>query len=139
MKKEDITKTINACFTPTPAIRAAQILFPKGVRENDLLKGKWPGLEPSTRIQVAYALYEMEKAMVKANQCTGCGACLDLKGAVIRTYISKDTASPDATCRGHYDPKTRDFDADGNPSYPLVSHDLVDGSDTCSVCNKVVG
>jgi hypothetical protein len=139
LTKEAITKTINACFDPSPATRAAQILYPKGIREKDMLKGRYPGLEPSARIQVAGALHEMEKAAVRANLCTGCGASLGKRGAVTRLYNSKDTANPDSVILGHYDDKTREFEADGNPSYPLVTHDLVDGSDSCNSCNTVCG
>ena len=80
---------------------------------------------------------EAMKLIPKKHLCK-CGANLGNPEAVTRTYISKNTENPDAHSQGHFD-ESGDYIPDRSPSYPLVSHDLVDGSDTCSACNAVVG
>ena len=68
-----------------------------------------------------------------------CGADLGGFTAVTREYIAKNqVGNEDSYCLGHYD-QSGNFEPDGKPSYPLVNHDLVDGSDTCTVCGTTVG
>jgi hypothetical protein len=37
MKPKDVAKIINDCFSPTPEIKAAQILYSNGVTEDEFL------------------------------------------------------------------------------------------------------
>lgn len=72
------------------------------------------------------------------NTCS-CGNDLETKGSVCRTYVTKDKDKyPDSYCFGHYE-SNGDFEPDGSPSYPVVHHDLVDGSDKCEECGAIVG
>lgn len=83
-----------------------------------------------------------KKALKQLSQnhccCTGCHTSLWEKESVTREYVSKNTDNPSSYGRGHYD-KNGDYEPDTGPSYPLVSHDLVDGSDTCTHCGAIVG
>lgn len=88
----------------------------------------------------------MSKRTVKKSMCMKevlmsncpCGNDLEAKGSVCRTYTPKDEKYPESHCFGHYD-SNGDFEPDSSPSYPVVHHDLVDGSDTCDKCGAVVG
>jgi hypothetical protein len=74
-----------------------------------------------------------------ARPCHRCGADLALCSSVQRTYISKDPEEyEDSYCLGHYE-ENGDFEPDSKPSYPVVHHDLLDGSDDCNQCGATVG
>lgn len=67
-----------------------------------------------------------------------CGNDLTVKFSVCRNYVTKDENKyPNSHCYGHY--KRGLFEPDTYPDYPLEHHDLVDGSDTCTLCRKIVG
>jgi hypothetical protein len=115
----------------------ADLLIGPDTRSFLLLQRRCELISASTKRLVDEAL----KLIPTTNHCCckKCGANLWQKEAVTRTYISKDTSNPDSHARGHYDRASGDYSQDRSPDYPLVSHDLVDGSDTCSVCGAVVG
>ena len=80
----------------------------------------------------------LKPTVIPTPTCKKCKSDLGTPGAVTREYISHNTENPDSYCTGHYT-QSGEFEPDSRPSYPLVSHNLVDGSDTCSTCKQVVG
>jgi len=71
--------------------------------------------------------------------CPKCKSDLGEVGAVTREYLARNQQeNEDSYLVGHYD-QSGNFEPDGKPSYPVVNHDLVDGSDSCTHCGTVVG
>ena len=66
-----------------------------------------------------------------------CGCNLESKKGVIREYISKDEDGESKFSLGHY--TKGDFEPDETIDLSVGRYDLVDGSDKCASCDKVVG
>ena len=148
---DSMTRTGNRQKRPN-AWSLARDLYKRGLREMNVLTDKdYCILTPDIRVQIATLLYNQEKLdkvprmsvvmgpprNLNGNRiCPSCNRDLATKNSVTRTYTSKNE-NPDSYCLGHYE--NDQFEADGKPSYPVVSHDLLDGSDTCTYCERVCG
>jgi hypothetical protein len=76
---------------------------------------------------------------IKTLTCPTCKRDLTVMHMVTREYIAKNPKeNENSYCTGHYN-KDGNFEPDGKPSYPVVNHDLLDGSDSCTNCTTVVG
>ena len=65
-----------------------------------------------------------------------CGCSLEVKKSVVREYINKD-GGESRFALGHY--TKGDFEPDETIDLSTGRYDLVDGSDKCADCDKVVG
>jgi hypothetical protein len=115
----------------------ADLLIGPDTKSLMLLQRRCELISASTKRMVDEAL----KLIPTTNHCCckKCGANLWQKKAVLRTYSTKDTSNPDSFARGHYNRESGYFEPDTNPTFPLISHDLLDGGDTCTSCGAVVG
>lgn len=73
---------------------------------------------------------------VPENVCPGCQFILSETDSITRKYFNKDGGNKIST--GHYD-NNGDFEPDTKPDLSDGRYDLVDGSDTCTNCGKVLG
>lgn len=70
--------------------------------------------------------------MMKKKICK-CGQDHTVPGSVVRAYISK-SGKPAKLCRGHY---VGEYFEPENSAGDLGGYDLVDDSDTCSICGRL--
>lgn len=98
-----------------------------------------PLLHPDDKKYHVEAIAYYKERMGMKLFCSKCKKPLDTKGSVTREYIARNPKeNEDSYLAGHYD-QSGNFEPDGNSSYPVVNHDLVDGSDTCTACGEGVG